>query len=163
MKNPVIIDTNVPIVANGKNTHADLKCIESCVDTLIAVQQVNKVLVDHSGFILDEYSDYLSFKGQPGVGDAFFKWLWDNQANPEVCIQVDISSDDEDGNEFSIFPDDPDLEKFDRSDRKFVAVALTSGVNPPILNATDSDWFHFLAAFGKHGVVIEFICPHLMK
>lgn len=50
---------------------------------------------------------------------------------------------------------DPALINFDRADRKFVAIASPSR-KPPILNATDTDWWHHLAILEKQGVQITF-------
>jgi hypothetical protein len=59
---------------------------------------------------------------------------------------------------FAEFPDDLALLAFAPSDKKFVAVALASRTNPPILNATDSDWRLFEQALQKHGVQVEQLC-----
>ena len=58
--------------------------------------------------------------------------------------------------EFEDFPKDQALETFDRSDRKFVALALK--VNAVIANAVDSDWLEHRGALLKNGVRIRFIC-----
>ncbi|HSU82609.1 MAG TPA: hypothetical protein VLR69_09330, partial [Thermoanaerobaculia bacterium] len=57
---------------------------------------------------------------------------------------------------------DPDLAAFDPSDRKFVAVAVASGEQPEILNASDTDWWHHREALSRHGVEVRFLCPQLM-
>lgn len=67
------------------------------------------------------------------------------------------------GESFAEFPADANLAGFDRADRKFVAVALASGDSPPIVNATDSDWWLFREALQRHGVQVEFLCPELMQ
>jgi len=54
------------------------------------------------------------------------------------------------------------LARFDRSDRKFVAVALASQLNPNVLNATDTDWWHYRECLAKHGVRVVFLCSDLM-
>lgn len=157
----VVVDTNVAIVANGRHAPASEQCINACINALLAAQ-AGAVLVDDGYQIFDEYRRYLSHAGQPGVGDAFFKWLWNNQANSASCRQVTITPCDPDGRVFEEFPDDPALAGFDRNDRKFVAVALASGENPSILNATDSDWWVFRDALTNHGVQTTFLCPELM-
>ena len=53
----------------------------------------------------------------------------------------------------------PELADFDLSDRKFVAVALTHATNPPVVNATDSEWHHHREAPLRYGVQVESICP----
>ncbi len=158
----VVVDTNVAIVANGRHEAASDQCVDACIDALLAAQG-DVVLVDDGYRIFDEYQRHLSHAGQPGVGDAFFKWLWSNQANPVCCRQVGITPADLDGRVFLEFPDDPELEGFDRNDRKFVVVALASGDDPAILNASDSDWWEFRDALRRHGIRTEFLCPELMR
>jgi hypothetical protein len=154
----VVVDTNVPLVANGKHPDASLSCRKACIDALAACRQ-QRVAIDDRYLIITEYRKNLAATGQPGLGDAFFKWLWDNHCNEDHCMQVTITPLDGTASDFAEFPRDPALDAFDRSDRKFVAVALASGVNPPILNATDSDWWDAEAALASHGVVVSFLCP----
>ena len=150
----------MPVVANRMHLPAPMECIEACIAALSAAR-LGVVLIDDGGLILAEYRHYLSHRGQPGVGDAFFKWLWDNQANPEHCRKVEITYVDGSEMDFVEFPADADLRAFDRSDRKFVAVAIASGVNPPILNASDTDWHIFRAPLARY-VTVHFLCPTLM-
>lgn len=157
----VVMDTNVGVVANGRAPHAGIECVSSCVGALIEIRERHHVLLDDRGLILDEYRRHLSPSGQPGPGDAFFKWLWDNQWNPEHCHQVPVTPVS--GRRgFEEFPEDPDLATFDPSDRKFVAVALASGGQPEIFNASDTDWWHHREALSRHGVKVCFLCPQLM-
>lgn len=155
----VVIDTNVLVVANRKHPPASLACIEACIQALQEAREA-VVLIDDSQRILDEYRQHCSFAGQPGLGDAFFKWLWSNQANRLHCIQISITPHAARG--FSEFPTDAALRHFDASDRKFVAVALGSGRHPPVLNASDRDWWQHREALQRNDVVISFLCPELM-
>lgn len=156
-----MLDTNVAVVANGRTPQAGDDCVEACITTLVELREHHRVLVDDRGLIFDEYRRRLSPSGQPGLGDAFFKWLWDNQGNPDHCRQVRITPT-KDGRGFDEFPDDPALADFDPSDRKFVAVALASEGSPPILNASDTDWWNHREALSRHGVEVRFLCPELM-
>ena len=158
-----MVDTNVAVVANGRTPQAGIQCVETCVTTLIEIRDHHRLLVDEQGLILDEYRRHLSPSGQPGPGDAFFKWLWDNQGHLDHCRQVSITPMRAGSRSFNEFPDDPDLARFDREDRKFVAVAVASEEWPPILNASDTDWWDHWAALKRHGVEIRFLCPELMK
>jgi hypothetical protein len=161
MNSGVVIDTNVAIVANGHATQAGIPCVETCVATLIRLRERYRILLDDRGLILDEYRRRLSPSGQPGPGDAFFKWLWDNQCNLEHCWQLTVVPTE--SGSFEEFPDDPGLEGFDKSDRKFVAVAIASQERPPILNASDTDWWEHREALRRHGIEVRFLCPELMK
>ena len=117
-----MVDTNVPLVANGKAEQADLKCEVACIRNLIQIQSEQRTLLDDKMLIMGEYRTNLSHSGQPGVGDAFFKWLWENQANEQHCRIVPLTIHSDRG--FVEFPDDARLSSFDLADRKFVAVAL---------------------------------------
>jgi hypothetical protein len=136
-----VIDTNVLVVANGKAEQAGLDCIVACVNALEHVKKRGRLVLDESMLIFDEYQRYCSFSGQPGVGDAFFRWVFNNRYNNRRCEQVRLTPIADPLREFEEFPDEAALLSFDPSDRKFVAVALASQHSPSVLNAVDSDWW----------------------
>lgn len=158
MRSPVLIDTNVAVTANRGATHASPDCVLSCIRALKDLRETKRILVDQLGFIMREYRRHLAPAGQPGTGDMFFKWLWDNQGNPQLCRHVVVTVNGNPDRSFEEFPDDMELSRFDRSDRIFVAVALASRESPPILNATDSDWTAFERQLANHGVRVQFLC-----
>ncbi len=153
-----VVDTNVAVVASGRSVQAGLGCISACIDALEEIVNNGVLIVDDGGRILREYMDHLSLSGQPGPGDAFLKWVWSVQATERV-IKTEITPQGLDDDDFSEFPSDPALETFDRSDRKYVAVALSSKQNPEVLNAVDSDWWILREALKKHGIRLVFLCP----
>lgn len=163
MKAARVMDTNVAIVANGKTPQAGDRCMGACITTLLELREQHRILLDEQGLILEEYRRHLSPSGQPGAGDAFFKWLWSNQGNPEHCRQMPLTPVKSGWRGFEELPDDPALATFDRSDQKFVAVSIASGEKALILNAADSDWWHHRETLGRHGVEVQFLCPDLMK
>ena len=154
----VVVDTNVAIVANGRTPQAGPACVINCIDALARARSQGRIILDNLGRILQEYRRHLSAKGQPGVGDAFFKWIWDNQGNAAHCEIVEIHprNGDED---YAEFPAAQELAGFHRKDRKFVAVALASKSNPEILNAVDQDWWDYRSELAGHGLRITFLCP----
>lgn len=161
-----VVDTNVAVVANQyRSPQAELACVLACIDALKEIKERGKIVLDKQfrGFyqnrILDEYRANLSLSGQPGFGDAFLRWAWDNQATSERCEQVEIHPLHNEGEDYEEFPDDPSLDSFDPSDRKFVAVALKSKSNPEVLNAVDRDWWNYRTALKHCGVRIKFLCP----
>ncbi len=156
-----VVDTNVLVVANGKNKapQASLKCIDSCVKYLNNLQKSGVLVIDKSWLILKEYKNNVSEKGQPEVGDRFLYWLLKNQANRKHCEQVAINQISE--YEFEEFPKSESLKNFDKSDRKFVAIALTHHAKPQIANAADRGWRNHAQALAEHGVELDFLCPEL--
>ena len=158
----VVIETNILIAANQKTEQASPECVLACVSALEEAKQKRITLIDSGMRIFDEYRRHASFSGQPGLGDGFFKWLWVNQAHPKHCMRVDITPKDDDSEDFNEFPNDPELESFDRSDRKFVAVARASKHKTKVVNASDTDWWHHREALRRHGVEVLFLCPDLM-
>ncbi len=156
-----IIDTNVLIAANGRDCEqVTTSCQQRSTQYLRNIQQTGMIAIDDQWLILKEYQNKVNPLGQPGIGDAFLKWVLTNQANPDRCDRVKIHPIE--GKGFKEFPDDPELDKFDRSDRKFVAVALAAAGHPPIINAVDSDWLEFYEPLTKCGIEIVFLCPDVV-
>jgi hypothetical protein len=156
-----IIDTNVLIAANGRDCpQVTPQCRLSSSQYLRNFQNQGIIVIDNRWLILNEYKHKVNQTGQPGIGDAFLKWVLTNQANFKRCEQVVINPLKD--SSFAEFPDDPELEKFDQSDRKFVAVALASIDRPPIINAVDSDWLEFYEPLVKNGIKIQFLCPDIV-
>lgn len=152
-----IVDTNVAIVANRDSDHADARCELACVEKLEIIVANERVALDSLDLIFQEYQRHLNFKGPPKIGDIFFKHLHNNRANTNKVIIQDILEDNNKG--FVSFPDNPELSKFDPSDRKFVAVAINLNLPCIIINATDSDWAQFHTQLNDEGLSIEFLCP----
>jgi hypothetical protein len=152
-----IVDTNVPLVANGES-EASPACIVSCTTTLKKLMQEGRIVIDNAWRIIGEYKHKLSPSGQPGPGDAFLKWVLSNHANPARCIQIAITTLDNDADDFEEFPESLRSIGFDRSDRKFVAVAVAHGGSPPILQALDSKWWGWRKHLEAEGIKVDFLC-----
>lgn len=122
------------------------------------------MLLDDHGLIVPEYTKQLGFAGRPGAGKAFAKWAFDNQYVEPLCRRVQIHPAQQPGwRKFESVPDDEGLKDFDPSDQKLVAVAVASGLTPPILNATASDWWDFRDVLERHQVYVEFLCPEQFR
>jgi hypothetical protein len=156
-----VIDTNVLMVADGRADQADPDCVLACVDALQEAKERGLTLIDADYLILDEYRRGVGL-GSRRAGGVFLKWLWDNQANQKRCLRVSLTPRGPDG-DFAEFPADPALQTFDPDDRKFVAVAVSSGLAPPILNASDTDWWHHREALARNAVILRFLCEDLMS
>jgi hypothetical protein len=163
----LIIDTNVPIVANQRSSpQVSTVCVSACVTRLKEIPTQHILVLDNQWQIMREYMQNLHSSGQPGVGDAFLKWVLTNRANPQRCELVPITpiNNAPEPQMFEEFPHEDDaLTHFDPSDRKFVAVALAHPDKPPILNAVDTDWQTHQRALKKYGIQIEFLCPQEMQ
>jgi len=162
----LIVDTNVPVVANGASIspQAAPGCVRACVSRLRDIQLHHVLILDDGWHILKEYMRELASSGQPGVGDAFLKWVLTNRANPQRCEIVHITprNGGRDPVTFVEFPEDDALAGFHRKDRKFVAASVSHPERPPILNAVDTDWWNYRMALERHGVRVEFLCPEAM-
>lgn len=154
----IVVDTNVAIVANGgKTTNADLRCQLSCTERLEIVVKEEVVALDNAQQILTEYGQHLSFSGRPGVGDMFFKYVFDNQHQEERVQLIAITECEDADRGYEELP----RNKFDPSDRKFLAVAVVS--RAVALNATDSDWGEEQRLINELKVEIEQLCPHMLR
>ena len=161
-RTPFVVDTNILVVANRKQAEP-LACANSCAQVLFRIKQAGLVVLDDGGRIWKEYRRYLAHSGQPGIGDSFFRWLFNNRARGDLVVAVSITSRDEDPSDFLEFPNSLALQGFDRADRKFVAVARSHGGNPAILNATDRDWWDYRDALLAVGITIQFVCPEQFR
>ena len=162
----VIIDTNVLVVANGRDAapQATQECVIRCQVRLAKIfRGSEKVLFDDKKRITDEYKANLN-KKRRGHGDQFWlelmRRMWREQ---EKFIRVGITSLGGNGTDFKEFPnDDTSLKNFHKKDRKFVAVAIAyqhdKGQEAPILIADDSGWEEFKTALESHGVRVDSIC-----
>jgi hypothetical protein len=150
-----VIDANVPIVANGRDGNYDLACQAACVEAIMQVMKRGTTFIDDGGAILAEYTRYLYFRGQPGVGDAFFRFIMQNQGNRRRVRQINLPTQGA-TNDYVDFPSDPRLANFDRSDRVYAACARKAQV--PVLNAVDSDWLDHRTALLENGITIVFLC-----
>lgn len=153
---PVVIDTNVGIAANGK-ADVSAECELVCVQCLRAVTKEGHLVLDSNGQIFQEYLKYLSLSGEPGVGDAFIRWVNDHQHDQNLCTLIDLTVRPD--GEFVEFPDNQALRGFDPSDKKFVAVASTHPDKPPIKVALDRGWVRHREALAKEDIEIDFLCP----
>ena len=155
-----VVDTNVLIVANDKSEQATLDCLAQCVIALDKARQ-NIIVIDDSFRIFKEYQNEVSPSGQPGVGDAFLRWLLQNWTNPAHCEAVTLKLNSR--NSFDEFPNDPELADFDPSDHKFAAVANASLYSPDILSAVDSDWWIHGRLLERNGLKVVHLCEERVE
>ena len=148
-----VVDTNVPIVANGRNINATVDCRLAAVEFLNTLCMHGKTVLDLGGKIQKEYRRYLNPPGEPGVGDRFYQMILNSA--PSRVERIELPCDPSTG-EFVDFPSTPALANFDVSDRKFAAAARRSGI--PVANATDRGWLVHNTALRANDIVVEFVC-----
>ena len=151
--NVFVVDTNVAIAANGRNTHADVQCRLACVEKLQDVVENQVIAIDDQRAIVDEYLKHLNHSGEPGVGDTFFKHVLNNRHQGTRVRRVPVTPSSDERRGFEELPPN----SFDPSDRKFVAVAVAGGA--VVLNATDSDWDEHAALMSSLAVEVHQLCP----
>jgi predicted nucleic acid-binding protein len=152
----VVIDTNVTIVANGRSSHASPRCQFACIsflEEIVSIESRTKIALDANGQILAEYKDYLSYSGQPGVGDIFFKYLHDSMYKRAKVQLIQITPINDETRGFKELP----INSLDKSDRKFLAVAVKSKAN--ITNAVDTDWHEHRDFIKTLRVRVQQLCP----
>lgn len=72
--------------------------------------------------------------------------------------QVDLEWDDE---SHAVVPDE--FQTFDRSDRKFLAAALSDPASIAIVNATDTDWLYFEKELEAAGVEVVYVIEDWLR
>lgn len=152
-----VVDTNVPIVANGRNDDNrgsrpySPQCQRATIEFPQRLLREGRVLLDEEGRILEEYRRYLKPAGQPGVGDLFYKEILNNFSK----VERHSLHCDENG-EFLDLPEEVTQSRFDPSDRKFAALARQQ--NAKVANAVDSDWLEQEDLLTNNGVMVCFLC-----
>lgn len=160
-----LVDTNVPKTANlatqpDPSSDVSNACILACIEAVEHVIKRRGLIIDAADEIFDEYRLQLSMRGQPGVGDRFMKWVHDNRWALHESQRVAINKTNDSYDEFPIHEG---LNNFDRSDRKFVAVANAHKDKPTILQATDSKWWGWKNALAEVGITVQFLCPEYVE
>lgn len=148
-----VVDTNVAVVANGAKSNATPACRLAAIEALADILKRGRIVVDLAGDMLAEYKAHCDPKGEPGVGDRFFREVLTNYSGKRV-IRIDLAKE-ADGS-YSAFPTDPALAAFDISDRKFAVASRMSGA--PVMNCVDTDWLTYQTSLASHGIKIDFIC-----
>ncbi len=160
-----LVDTNVAKTANlatqpDPDSDVSDACVLACIEAVEHVIKKRGLIIDAGDEIFDEYRRQLSMKGQPGVGDRFMKWVHDNRWSLRHSQRVRITKN---GHSYEEFPKHDGLNDFDRSDRKFVAVANAHANKAPILQATDSKWWGWKDALSQVGITVQFLCPKYVQ
>lgn len=151
-----VVDTNVTIAANGRDTHANFACQLACIEflqELTSSKSDHQVFLDDCELILSEYRSYLNHKGAPGVGDQFYKFLHDNIYTGNKVLRIAITPSNDETRGFNELP----INTIDKSDRKFLAVAVVA--NATIFNALDTDWHNKADFINAQGITVVQLCP----
>lgn len=151
-----VVDTNVLLVANGAHDDAGETCRAACTAKLAALAKRGVVVIDDAYQIVEEYLRKTRPRTGKHAGDAFLKWLLNNQANPKRVERVVLAPT---GARSYAQVDALNLpHKLDPSDRKFVAVAAGARRATPIIEATDCKWLDWWQDLAAAGVAVEFVC-----
>lgn len=149
------IDTNVPTVANGRHDQDRSlapACRASAVRFLMRVlDKGERVVLDSAGDVQAEYQAYLSPSGQPGVGDRFYQVILSDWSR---CERINLPKRGD--GEYEDVPQALIDAGFDRSDRKFAALARRARV--PVVNAVDSDWLDAYDLLAENEIRVKSVC-----
>ena len=166
-----VVDENVAIVANDvaritsrqlpMAPQADNDCRLQSVLILRKIIDKGIAIIDDVSEVMAGYKKYLSRRGQPGTGDAFFKHLVESGYNAKRVRQLHLPKTA--SGEYEHFPADPDLRTFDQADRIYVALVKASSDGALIVNSVDSDYKQHVDALRRNNVMVEELCPKCLK
>lgn len=146
------------VVANQGASHADDACLERCIDFLLQCTERRTLVLDEGYEILRKYATHCSWSGQPGVGDEFFLWA---QTNAPQLHRVTLGKTA--AGEYVDFPQDAALAGLDQDDRIWVAATVAAAPPTQLVNGVDSDYLQHATALASNGIIVEELCPHLLK
>jgi hypothetical protein len=147
-----VIDTNIPIVANGDEPNVTSACQLKAIELLQKAISYGKIYLDQGGEIQKEYRSHLQARGQPGVGDRFYLEVINSHPDRILRVELEKRAD----GEYADLPQPIIDSGFDPSDRVFAAVAKK--VHAQVYNAVDTDWLEHRAVIEENGIPITFIC-----
>lgn len=153
---PIVVDTNVILVANNAHEGVSPACVLICIKQLEYLTKSGVFVVDDAYRIVSEYQNKTNHKKGKGVGDVFLKWVMQNLSNPSRCHQVPLTEIGE--HDFAEFPVPALVAAFDPPDRQFAAVANAHPNKPPILQAADCKWLDWWPQLKAAGIDVEFLC-----
>jgi len=156
-----VLDTNVVVAADGR-AGASPKCVRECVRVVRELVDGGHIFLDDLGLIESEYKRNIDLKARPGLAVGFIRWLWTNKYNKNRCTIAPLTRSGS-PKAFEEFPEHKGLEKFDPSDRVFVAVSASQRRRPPILQGTDSKWWGWKEALAECGIKSGFSVLKLRK
>lgn len=159
----VVVDTNVPLKAANMHPENDLdrKCSHACLDFINDLVSSDDILVVDAGReILNEYSKKIDTHAEDNVATVFLTWVLRGILTNKVYQQQINRAEN---GAYLEFPSSETLKKFDKSDRKFVAVAKAHPNHPKIYNGSDTDWWIFKDALRCEGVEVVFLCEEYMR
>lgn len=155
---PVVVDTNVLAVSDGRaEAQASAMCRAACDARLRELQTNGVVVIDRGFLLLGEYLKNINMRKQ-SVAVAFLKWLMQGSAKDARVSSVTLTPTNAAKTAFAEHPEHPGLAGFDKSDRKFVAVAYAHQPQATILNAVDTDWLAIRVPLAELGVGLESVC-----
>lgn len=159
----LIIDTNVPVMAAKSNFSEDIekKCSEMCyefISKLITGKSKAVVALDVNWEILSEYRKNINLNGDRTIATEYLLWILQNSQKMDWYPITKTGH-----NTFREFPTDPELKKFDPSDRKFVALSKAHPKHPPIYDGSDTDWWIHRNALFSNGINVVFLCEEYVR
>jgi len=166
--NNKIIDTNVPLTSVTTDVAIPLVCRQSCTQLISSVLKGEIIIViDDQNEALREYRNNMYPDPNPSAGLAgqFMMYLFNYQYDKTRVHRAKLTVSEP--GEYEPFPEDNELDSFDKSDKKWIAISMSFKQevqdDAPINNATDSDWLHFEHVFVRLGIKIEFLCKDILK
>lgn len=159
----VIIDANVIYLARipvpGFSDDV-LPLARKCIEFIenLKKDKSAKVVLDGGLEIYKEYLDAFTEVKEtaPNAGAAFCHWFFTyfSRIAAEDFVQI---TPIEEKRKYKEFPNDPRLEEFDKSDKKYVAVANKHPEHPPIYEGSDSKWLGYRDVLTEYGINIIFL------
>lgn len=161
-----IVDTNIPLKASD-TTSADplnAQCALACLKFVQSLMDSKDIVVlDANREILQEYRNNCKSHGQPTIASIFLDWICRQltlRTNSQVeMVRLTVLGD----RQYLEFPQDPDLDGFDLSDRKFIALSNAHPEHPPVIEGSDCLWWGFRDTLASLGIRVIFVCEEYVR
>jgi hypothetical protein len=152
----VVVDTNVLAVAEGLNVDASEECVLACVQLCRRIAEGQRVGVDESDAILQEYVETLKIAPSSGIAKKLASRLWRTRYDDRACRRVPITPLDHPPGSYEEVPEA--LRDFDTDDQKFFAVAVAEECAPQLFQALDGEWWARRVDLAACALDVQFLC-----
>lgn len=160
-----VFDENVLVVANDlSRISAGLEpisdgtsddCRVKCAERLMKAIRTGKVVLDAGSEYFDKYRAHCSMQGQPGVGDAFVRLVYE-RGYTDWAQRVEIRT----GDGTIRLPPEITGSGFDNDDYLWIAGALNCPKKACVVNAVDADYHEHAELLNNNGLIVDQLCSN---
>lgn len=150
----LVIDTNVLMIADRRGSDITQLCVDSAIECVASLSDGNVICLDEDDAILDEYAANIKEIRPYSLVAKLLIDLRQQRYSASNIHRAPLPKNH--AGEYKDCPQSLIDANFDRSDRKFVALAKVTQAT--VCNAVDTDWFDHADLLCREGIQVNNLC-----